>query len=173
MKKSRACIGAQLTICAKKWRNFVCSSTLSLRFVWSWVCVFLYSLGPRTYKVDSSMQICYYTCSSLLNTLKQSRCPGALNLPPLIASVCSIQMTHNCIAFERASALPIMAWRINTFHWQRSWFKAKNYGETAQIWLINDLVRASRTSVTHNISDSLLSVSHFRMEMKQLKGGGC
>ena len=30
-----ACLGAQLTICAQKWRNFVCSSTLSLRFVLS------------------------------------------------------------------------------------------------------------------------------------------
>ena len=44
----RACLGAQLTICAQKWRNFVLFSTVSLRFVWSRVCVFLYSLGPRT-----------------------------------------------------------------------------------------------------------------------------
>ena len=35
IKKSRAWIGAQLTICSQKLRNFVCSSTLSLRFVWS------------------------------------------------------------------------------------------------------------------------------------------
>ena len=40
-----ACLGAQLTICAQKWRNFVCSSTLSLRFVLSRVFLFLYSLG--------------------------------------------------------------------------------------------------------------------------------
>ena len=43
-----ACLGAQLTICDQKWRNFVCSSMLSLRFVLSRVCVFLYSLGPRS-----------------------------------------------------------------------------------------------------------------------------
>ena len=30
-----ACLGAQFTICAQKRRKFVCSSTLSLRFVWS------------------------------------------------------------------------------------------------------------------------------------------
>ena len=42
----RACLGAQLTICAQKWRNFVLFSTVSLRFVLSRVCVFLYSLGP-------------------------------------------------------------------------------------------------------------------------------
>ena len=46
IKKSRAWIGAQLTICAQKWGNFVCSSMLNLRFVWSWVCVILYSHGP-------------------------------------------------------------------------------------------------------------------------------
>ena len=45
----RACLGAQLTICAQKWRNFVLFSTVSLRFVFSRVCVFLYSLGPRTF----------------------------------------------------------------------------------------------------------------------------
>ena len=44
----RACLGAQLTICAQKWRNFVLFSTVSLRFVLSRVCVFLYSLGPRS-----------------------------------------------------------------------------------------------------------------------------
>ena len=42
----RACLGAQLTICAQKLRNFVLFSTVSLRFVLSRVCVFLYSLGP-------------------------------------------------------------------------------------------------------------------------------
>ena len=42
----RAWICAQLTICAQKWRNFVLFSTVSLRFVLSRVCVFLYSLGP-------------------------------------------------------------------------------------------------------------------------------
>ena len=42
----RACLGAQLTICAQKWRNFVLFSTVSLRFVLSRVCVFRYSLGP-------------------------------------------------------------------------------------------------------------------------------
>ena len=42
----RACLGAQLTICAQKWRNFVLFSTVSFRFVLSRVCVFLYSLGP-------------------------------------------------------------------------------------------------------------------------------
>ena len=44
----RACIGAQLTICAQKWRNFVLFSTVSLIFVLSRVCVFLYSLGPSS-----------------------------------------------------------------------------------------------------------------------------
>ena len=44
-----ACFGAQLTICAQKWRNFVLFSTVSLRFVLSRVCVFLYSLVPCTY----------------------------------------------------------------------------------------------------------------------------
>ena len=44
----RACLGgAQLTICAQKWRKFVLFSTVSLRFVLSRVCVFLYILGPR------------------------------------------------------------------------------------------------------------------------------
>ena len=43
----RACLCAQLTICVQKWRNFVLFSTVSLRFVLSRVCVFLYSLGPR------------------------------------------------------------------------------------------------------------------------------
>ena len=43
----RACLGAQLTICAQKWRNFVLFSMVSFRFVLSRVCVFLYSLGPR------------------------------------------------------------------------------------------------------------------------------
>ena len=43
----RACLGAQLTICAQKRRNFVLFSTVSLRFVLSRVCVFIYSLGPR------------------------------------------------------------------------------------------------------------------------------
>ena len=42
----RACLGAQLTICAQKWRNFVLFSMVSFRFVFSRVCVFLYSLGP-------------------------------------------------------------------------------------------------------------------------------
>ena len=45
----RACLGAQLTICAQEWRNFVLFSTVSLRFVLSRVCVFLYSLGPFLY----------------------------------------------------------------------------------------------------------------------------
>ena len=30
----RACLGAQLTICAQKWRNFVLFSTVSLRLFW-------------------------------------------------------------------------------------------------------------------------------------------
>ena len=46
IKVFRACLGAQLTICAQKWRNFVLFSTVSLRFVLSRVCVFLYSRGP-------------------------------------------------------------------------------------------------------------------------------
>ena len=46
----RACLGAQLIICAQKWRNFVLFSTVSLRFVLSRVRVFLYSLGPRSPK---------------------------------------------------------------------------------------------------------------------------
>ncbi len=48
IKVFRACLGAQLTICAQKWRNFVLFSTVSLRIVLSRVCVFLYSLGPRS-----------------------------------------------------------------------------------------------------------------------------
>ena len=43
----RACLGAQLTICTQKWRNVLLFRTVSLRFVLSRVCVFLYSLGPR------------------------------------------------------------------------------------------------------------------------------
>ena len=39
----------QLTICAQKWRSFVLFSTVSLKFVLSRVCVFLYSLGPRSH----------------------------------------------------------------------------------------------------------------------------
>ena len=42
-----ACLGAQLTICAQKWRNFVLFSAVSLIFVLSRVCVFLYSPGPK------------------------------------------------------------------------------------------------------------------------------
>ena len=49
----RACLGAQLTICAQKWRNFVLFSMVSFRFVLSRVCVFLYSLGPRTSQSDN------------------------------------------------------------------------------------------------------------------------
>ena len=47
----RACLGAQ------KWRNFVLFSTVSLRFVLSRVCVFLYSLGPLLYVIVLSTQI--------------------------------------------------------------------------------------------------------------------
>ena len=43
-----ACLSAQLTICAQKLHNFVCSSTLILRFVLSRVFLFLFSLGPRS-----------------------------------------------------------------------------------------------------------------------------
>ena len=49
----RACLGAQLTICAQKLRNFVLFSTVSLRFVLSRVCIFLYSLGPRSLTVST------------------------------------------------------------------------------------------------------------------------
>ena len=42
----RACLGAQLTICAQKWRNYVLFTMVSFRFVLSRVCVFIYSLGP-------------------------------------------------------------------------------------------------------------------------------
>ena len=49
MNVFRACLGAQLTICAQKCRNFVLFSTVSLRFVLSRVCVFLYSIGPRSW----------------------------------------------------------------------------------------------------------------------------
>ena len=45
----RACLGGQLTICAQKLRNFVSFSTVRLTFVLSRVCVFLYSLGPRSH----------------------------------------------------------------------------------------------------------------------------
>ena len=48
----RACLGAQLAICAQKWRSFVLLSTVSLRFVSSRVCVFLYSLGPWYHPPD-------------------------------------------------------------------------------------------------------------------------
>ena len=56
--KFRAWIGAQLTICAQYWCNFVCSSMLSLRFVWNWVCVLLYSIGPWTPYLPSWRQWC-------------------------------------------------------------------------------------------------------------------
>ena len=45
-KRFLARLGAQLTICDQKLRNFLCSSTLSLRFVLNQVFLFLYSLGP-------------------------------------------------------------------------------------------------------------------------------
>ena len=48
-------LDAQLTICAHKWRNFICSSTGSLRFVWSQVCVFLCSLGPWSLRNQLSL----------------------------------------------------------------------------------------------------------------------
>ena len=46
----------KLAICAQKWRSFVCSSVLSLTFVWSWVCVLLYTivLGPGKCGLDST-----------------------------------------------------------------------------------------------------------------------
>ena len=55
----RACLGAQRTICAQKWRNFVLFSTVSLRFVLSRVCIFLYSLGPwsRASQYNSSKRV--------------------------------------------------------------------------------------------------------------------
>ena len=65
----RACLGAQLTICAQKWRNIVLFSTVRLTFVLSRVCVFLYSLGPRgqDYKRFSSMDWCstHNLCSEM------------------------------------------------------------------------------------------------------------
>ena len=42
----RACLGAQLTICAQKLRNFVLFSTVSLTFVLSRVWVFFIVLAP-------------------------------------------------------------------------------------------------------------------------------
>ena len=53
----RACLGAQLTICAQQWRNFVLFSMVSFRFVLSRVCVFLYSLGPRTLMAQTEKRI--------------------------------------------------------------------------------------------------------------------
>ena len=52
----RACLGAQLTICAQRWRNFVLFSTVSLRFVLSQVSVFLYSLGPSCSRIISRLR---------------------------------------------------------------------------------------------------------------------
>ena len=73
----RACLGAQLTICAHKWRNFVLFSTVSLRFVLSRVSVFLYSPGPGTKNVfwaciGAQLTICAqkwrnFVCSSTLS----------------------------------------------------------------------------------------------------------
>ena len=43
----RACLGAQLTICAQKWRNFLLFSTVSLRFVfWVEFVFFFVVLAP-------------------------------------------------------------------------------------------------------------------------------
>ena len=65
IKKSRAWIGAQLTICAQNCRNFLCSSMLSLIFVWSWVCVFFIVLGPGLnfafiWCLMSMLRICHF-----------------------------------------------------------------------------------------------------------------
>ena len=56
----RACLGAQLTICAQKLRNFVLFSMVSFRFVLSRVCVFLYSLGPRSVDSFRCRNLCSY-----------------------------------------------------------------------------------------------------------------
>ena len=53
-----ACLSAQLTICAQKWRNFVCSSTLSVRFVLSQVFIFFIVLAPgvSSHTISSEQQ---------------------------------------------------------------------------------------------------------------------
>ena len=71
VKKSQTWTGAQLTICAQKLRNFVFSSTLSLRFVCSRVSVFLHSLGPRSFL---SQECCHrmYFCTLLYGIVFRS-----------------------------------------------------------------------------------------------------
>ena len=69
----RACIGAQLAICAQKLCNFVLFSTVSLRFVLSRVCVFPYRLGPRGKKITDKRLMTYFfrNCISILILGKQ------------------------------------------------------------------------------------------------------
>ena len=65
-----ACLGAQLTICAQKWCNLVCSRMVSLRFVLSRVCVFLYSLGPRS---PASVGLTACTANAIVLDKQRSR----------------------------------------------------------------------------------------------------
>ena len=46
-------------LCPQKWRNFVLFSMVSLRFVLSRVCVFLYSLGPWTIRATRGKETLY------------------------------------------------------------------------------------------------------------------
>ena len=62
----RACLGAQLTICAQKWRNFVLFSTVSLKFVLSRVCVFFIVLAPWLIVWPSCLVACRVTLFSCL-----------------------------------------------------------------------------------------------------------
>ena len=79
----RACLRAQLTICAQKWRNFVLFSTVSMRFVLSRVCVFLYSLGPWSLSVETSpWHRIAMVCNSITNVRVSFRVTKTLKLTP-------------------------------------------------------------------------------------------
>ena len=69
----RAYLGAQLTICAQKWRNFVLFSTVSLRFVLSRVCIFLYSLGPwSTWRILNRLRVQKWRCRAMMKMCELS-----------------------------------------------------------------------------------------------------
>ena len=85
----RACLGAQLTICAQKCRNFVLFSMVSFRFVLSRVCVFLYSLGPWSCTLNVG-------CGCLHG--KRSRAYGILQGP---IKVCPFPPSNSCSRDEQ------------------------------------------------------------------------
>ena len=118
-------LGAQLTICAHKWRNFVWFSMLSLRFVWSRVCVFFIFLAPGLFAEiwrntgyvitelcsENSNQPHHWTAVDLPVVVRM-RLHAAYNFACFVMSVCFWY-------FSRSSRL-FIAWLASCFVF--SWF---------------------------------------------------